>query len=170
MLWASRMQALGSTSRPSASRTSRRSRPLSWSKTPSFCQAAKSVDGFPRGEVVWQVPPGNTGPVDVEDGVHDPAQVVFGRPPDVQALPSALGSPDTQGWFEQFPTGIGQVTRLRPLSARHVSVVPMAVVRPKGANRRDRERVGIRRERRDRNGPSKAVTRPICHNKRLSPQ
>lgn len=41
MLWASSTQALGSGSRLSASRTSRRRRPLSWSNTPSFCQAAK---------------------------------------------------------------------------------------------------------------------------------
>ncbi len=40
-LWASSTHALGSASRPTASRTSRRSRPLSWSNTPSFCQAAK---------------------------------------------------------------------------------------------------------------------------------
>lgn len=41
VLWASRTQALGSASRPSASRTRRRRRPLSWSKTSSPCQATK---------------------------------------------------------------------------------------------------------------------------------
>jgi hypothetical protein len=129
-----------------------------------------SVDGFPRGEVVWEVAPGDAGAVDVEDGVHDPAQVVFGRPPDVQALPSAFCSPGCQGWFQQFPTGIGQVARVRPLSERHVSVVPMAAVPPQGRKQAGLGRVGIRQERRDRNGPSEAVTRPICHNKRLTPQ
>lgn len=38
----------------------------------------------------------------------------------------------------------------RCLSARLVSVVPMAAVPPQGANRRDRGRVGIRQERRGR--------------------
>lgn len=38
------------------------------------------VDGLPRSEVVGQITPGNSGPVDVEDRVHDPAQVVLGRP------------------------------------------------------------------------------------------
>lgn len=42
-----------------------------------------SVDGFPRGEVVRQITPGDPGPVDVKDRVHDPAQVMFGRPADV---------------------------------------------------------------------------------------
>jgi hypothetical protein len=40
-LCASTTHALGSPLLPSASRTSHLSTPLSWSKTPSFCQAAK---------------------------------------------------------------------------------------------------------------------------------
>ncbi|GHF97852.1 hypothetical protein Shyd_95260 [Streptomyces hydrogenans] len=80
----------------------------------------------------------------------------------------ALGK--QRGWFQQLPTGIGQVTRIGPLLTRHVSVVPMAAALPQGANRRDRGRVGIRQERRDRNGPSKAVIRLTCHKTRLRPQ
>lgn len=114
---------------------------------------------------MWQIPPGDPGPVDVEDGVHDPAQIVFGRPPDVQALPSLLGPPGCQGWFQQFPTGVGQVTRVRPLLTRRVSVLPMAAVSLQGANRRGRGRVGIRQERSERNGSSKTVTRPTCHSR-----
>lgn len=123
-----------------------------------------SVDGLPRGEVVWRVAPGDPGPVDVEDGVHDPAQIVLRRSADVQALPSPDCPPGCQSWFQQLPMGIGQGAWVRPLSARHVSVIPMAAVPPQGANRRDRGRVGIRQERRVRNGPSKAV---ICHKRRL---
>jgi hypothetical protein len=39
------------------------------------------------------VPPGDPGAVDVEDGIHNAAQVVLGRAADVRALTSALGSP-----------------------------------------------------------------------------
>lgn len=49
------------------------------------------VDGLPRGEVVGHIAPRNPGPVDIQDGVHDPAQVVLGWAPDVQALVSAPG-------------------------------------------------------------------------------
>lgn len=55
-----------------------------------------AVDGLPWGEVVGQVPPGDPGAVDVEDGVHDSAKIVLGRPADVQALPSSLGPPGRQ--------------------------------------------------------------------------
>jgi hypothetical protein len=51
------------------------------------------VDGFPRGEVVREVAPGDPGAVDIQDGVHDAAQVVFGWASDVQTLASAIGSP-----------------------------------------------------------------------------
>lgn len=119
---------------------------------------------------MWQVPPWDPGPVDMEDVVHDPAQIVLGRAADVQALPSPFGPPGRQSWFQQLPTGIGQVTRVRPLSARHVSVVPMAAAPPQGANRLDRRCVGIRQERGDRNGPSEAAIFLNCHKRRLLPQ
>jgi hypothetical protein len=52
-----------------------------------------SVDGLPGREVVWQVAPRDPSAIDIEDGVHDAAQVVLGRAPDVQALASSLGTP-----------------------------------------------------------------------------
>jgi hypothetical protein len=64
---------------------------------------------------VRQVTPGDAGAVDVEDGVHDAAQVVLGRPADVQALASALGPPGGEDGADQFPAGIGEVAGVRAL-------------------------------------------------------
>lgn len=69
------------------------------------------VGGFPRCEVVRQVPPGDPYAVDIEDRVHDPPKVVPGRTADGQALPSPLGPPGRQHRSQQLPPGIGQVTR-----------------------------------------------------------
>lgn len=93
-----------------------------------------SIDGFPRREVVGKVAPGDPGPVHIQDRVHDPAQVVLGRPANVQPLPSPLGPPGRQNGLERFISGIGQVTRMRPLP-RHVSIVPPVDRQPQGANR-----------------------------------
>lgn len=103
------------------------------------------IDGFPRCLVVGQVAPGDAGAVDVEDRVHDPAKVMFGWTSDVQALPSPPGAPGRQNRFRQAPPGIGQVTRIRPLSLAHVSVPPVVGTSRQGANGAERGRPVRRR-------------------------
>lgn len=46
-----------------------------------------AIVGLSQSEVMRQVAPGNSGPVDVEDRVHDPARIVLGRPADVRTVP-----------------------------------------------------------------------------------
>jgi hypothetical protein len=124
-----------------------------------------AVDRFPRSEVVGQIAPGDAGAVDVEDGVHDAAQVVLGWAADVQAFASALGPPGGERWSDQFPAGVGQVAGIRALS-RHVSVVPSGAAPPQGANGGNRGRLGGKRERTHRNGPGRGDFSPIVPAKR----
>lgn len=113
-----------------------------------------------RCEVVREVTPRDPGAVDVEDGVHDAAQIVLRRPADVQA--SERGA-------DQLPAGIGQVAGIQAL-ARHVSVVPSCPTHPQGANSVNRGRFGIRRERLNSNGQRYGVSCRTgrIHHSRLS--
>lgn len=121
-----------------------------------------AVDRFPWREVVRQVTPGNAGAVDVEDGVHEAAQVVLGRPADVQTPAPALGPPRVEDGPDQFPARIGEVAGIRALS-RHVSVVPAAGPSLQGANGAKRGRPWIRQERTDEAGRPKGDACPINH-------
>ncbi|AYV32907.1 hypothetical protein EES41_39740 (plasmid) [Streptomyces sp. ADI95-16] len=116
------------------------------------------VDGVPVREVMWKVAPLDPGPVDIQDRVHDVAQVVLGRPAEMQGSAPALEAPGREERLDQLPAGIGQITRIRPRSLAHVSVVLLADGPRQGANRGEWGRLGIRRERRRLNGPAAAVT------------
>ena len=127
-----------------------------------------AVDRFPWREVVWQVTPGNAGAVDVEDGVHEAAQVVLGWPADIQTPAPALDSPRGEDGPDQFPARIGEVVGVRAVS-RHVSVVPSGSPSFQGANGAKRGRLGIRQERTEGNGLPKEGTCPIRHGEHLCP-
>jgi len=94
---------------------------VSWSKTPSASHWAKeAVDALPGRDVVRQAAPGDAGAVDVEDGVHQLAQVVGGA-----ADPGPGGAPGFQGGADQLPPGVGQVagiasSRLHPAGIRQL--------------------------------------------------
>lgn len=80
-----------------------------------------AVGRLPRCEVVREVTPRDPGAVDVEDGVHDAAQIVLRRPADVQALASALRPPGSGRGPDQPPASLGQVAGIRALLFRPVS-------------------------------------------------
>jgi hypothetical protein len=69
------------------------------------------IHGLARREVVRQVPPGDPGPVHVQDRVHDLAQVMDRRGK-AQAGLGAGGPPGGQDRLDQRPPGIGQVTTI----------------------------------------------------------
>jgi hypothetical protein len=62
----------------------------------------------PRRQVSRQVPPGASGPVHVQDRLHDPAQ----RPDPWPAPPSGHVTGQMRG--DHLPLGIGQVTGIAP--------------------------------------------------------
>lgn len=83
-----------------------------------------AVDRRPGREVVRQVAPLHPRAVHVEDRVHDLAQVVFGRPAEVQGPAAALEAPGRKDRLDQLPAGIGQITRIRT-SLTHDLGVPL---------------------------------------------
>ncbi len=90
---------------------------------PSVTQAVELVEHAlfrPFGEVVREVAPQDAGTVGVQDRVRDVAQVVPGRPAEIQSPAAARESPGSKHRLDQLPARIGQITRIRT-SLRHTS-------------------------------------------------
>jgi hypothetical protein len=81
-------------------------------------------------EIMRQVAPLHPGAVHVQERVHDLAQVVLGRPAEVQGPDAALEAPRGQDRLNQLPAGIGQITRIRTTVGHVLDVPPVGGVRP----------------------------------------
>lgn len=90
------------------------------------------ADGVPVRVVVREIAPGNPGPVHLEHRVQQTAQVMVGRPADVQATAAALGPPGGQDRFDRLLTGIGQVAGI-PTAFGHDPGLPTSDPAVRGA-------------------------------------
>lgn len=104
----------------------------------------------PGREVVRQVAPGDAGAVHIQDGVHDLAQVVFGRSADVQRPGPALVAPGRQDGLDQRPACVRQVAGVGAVWSHVCEVADRGrpCQRSKGGAR---GRVGSRQEQSERN-------------------
>ena len=89
-----------------------------------------AVDRVPVREVMRQVAPLHPGPVHVQDRVHDLAQVVLGRPAEVQGAAASFEAPGRQDRLDQLPAGIGQITRICATVGHDTEVSLVGGVRP----------------------------------------
>ncbi|QHY98856.1 hypothetical protein SSPS47_27500 [Streptomyces sp. S4.7] len=79
----------------------------------------------------------------LEDRVHDLAQVMLGRPAEVQGPASALEAPGRQHRLGQLPARIGQITRIRTTFSHTARIPPtcecaQACVSPRGSTAQNR--------------------------------
>lgn len=89
-----------------------------------------AIDRLMGREVVREVGPLAACAVDVQDRVHDLAQVVPGRAPEVQSAAAEFEAPRGQHRLDESPAGIEQITRIRGTAGHDLDVLPVGGVRP----------------------------------------
>lgn len=133
---------------------------------------AATVERFADGDLmailahhVREVPPGDPGPVHVEDRVQQAPQVVVRRPAGVQNAAAALGPPRGQDRDDQLPPGIGQTTRVTATFRQDHGLLthsrPCSGVRPGARSaRRAIRRLGMKQDPPSQHAPRIATSSP----------